>query len=361
MVFYRPKRAQIDKRITSDFEYELGTQTPRIPNTVERAFVKAAGGVVHGLYGRLDSIYRNFFPHLADEHGVIKIAAVFGLTRTPATRAKGDIVLSGTPGTLVPAATTRWVRADGTVYRILADHTITLNVGEAVAGEAVVSGVNGNCDAGVKLKLQTPLAGLNSDAEVGVNNFDGGLDREDWRALRERLLERLDNPPNGGGPGSYTRWAKEVSGVTRAWEYGKVPKLGHVTVLFLRDGDGDPFPGDPQLAEVDAHIKTVMPIHVELHVLAPIQKPLTVQIDDLQPNTADMRAAVRANIMAMLKERAAPASVGGLTFYRSWINEAISTTPGEIDHKLNFPAADVPLVEREIVWIDDPDNDITFV
>lgn len=359
--FNRPTRAELDKRIVSDFEYELGSQAPRMPNTIERALVKAEGGVVHGLYGRLDAVYRNFFPHLADETGVIKVAALFGLTRKPATRARGILLLSGTNGVVVPAATSRWVRSDGTVYRILEDFTLTGGLVDPVLAEAVVSGAAGNCPEGTKMTLQSPLSGLQSVTEVGIGAMTGGVDREDWRALRERLLERLDNPPSGGGPGSYIKWAKEVSGVTRAWEFGKKPKLGHVTVLFLRDGDTNPFPDAMAIAAVEAKLLEYAPLHLAgLHVFAPNKYAFTVEIQ-LTPNTPEVQAAVRASIMAMLKDRASPASADGTPFYRSWISEAISTTPGEVDHKLNIPLTDIVLSQWDIAWIDDPLVNITFV
>lgn len=361
--FYRSTRAQIDERITSDFEYEQGSQAARMPQTIERAFVKATGGAVHGLYGRLESIYRSFFPHLADESGVVKIALLFGLPRNPATRAEGDIIVSGTAGTIITAATARWVRADGRVYRLLEDYELLGTPGgEAVPGAAEVSGAAGNCDAGTKLTLQSPIVDVASAAEAGVGGMTGGTDREDWRDLRQRLLERLDEPPTAGGPGSYIRWAKEVSGVTRAWEFGKVPKLGHVTVLFLRDGDADPFPAGGELTDVETQILKYAPLHLAgLHVMAPIKKAITIEVGSLNPNTDAVKTAVRASIMSMLKKRAEPAPADNTKFYRSWISEAISGTVGEIDHKLNVPASDITLNQWEIPWVTDPLVHITFV
>ncbi len=68
---------------------------------------------------------------------------------------------------------------------------------------------------GAVLTLSIPIVGVTSEATVS-SEITGGADELTDDQLREQLLERIQTPPNGGGPGDYEGWAKEVAGVTRA-------------------------------------------------------------------------------------------------------------------------------------------------
>jgi uncharacterized phage protein gp47/JayE len=77
-----------------------------------------------------------------------------------------------------------------------------------------------------------------------------GSDEESTDELRARLLARLQNPPHGGNATDYEAWAKEVSGVTRAWSYPLELGAGTVTVRFVRDDDASPIPDAGEVAAV---------------------------------------------------------------------------------------------------------------
>lgn len=351
MTFYRPPLQKIIDRDTSDFEYELGTQAARLPHTPERAFVRAHAGAVHGLYGKLDHTAKNAFPQTAEDAQLVRWASFFGVAQKPARAARGKILISGTAGTLIDSAEARWRRADGTLYRILADHTKTVADFDAVDAVAVEPGAGGNCTSGTTVSLTSPISGINTVATVGVDGMVGGVEVESYNELRTRLLERLANPPSGGGVGSYVAWAKEVEGVTRVWEFGKVPKLGHVTVLFMRDTDSDPFPDALEITEVESKILEYAPLHLAgLHVDKPINKPLVLEIL-LTPNSPEVQDAVVKSVQDMLARKSAPPSIDGVTFYRSWISEAISAAAGEVDHKLNIPTGDITLNQFELLTL----------
>lgn len=362
MSFSRPTLTDIRRRVTSDFELELGTQAARAGGTPERGFVEAGAGASHGLFGRLAWIAKNAFPHSADDDQLARWAALFGIFRIEAERAEGPVYFFGTNGTVVPTGTT-WVRADGVQYITLAEGTVGGGGNVTIECRAVVGGTAGNATAGTEGTLTSPIIGLQSNTEVKTPGITGGTDQETTLALRTRLAARLATPPNAGGPGSYIAWAKLVAGVTRVWEFGRVPKLGHVTVLFMRDDDPTPpgpFPAGTLLTEVEEKILEFAPLHIQgrLHVQAPIDYPLTLTIE-LNPNTSAVKANVVAALQAMLAARAEPAAEDGVKFYRSWISEAISGAEGEVDHKLTVPAGDITLAQFELVTL--KEADITWV
>lgn len=359
MPFLRPTLAKIRARTTSDFEYELGAQVARIPGTPERAFVQALAGASHGLHGRIAWVARNAFAHSADDEELERWAAFFGVYKIPAVRATGPCYFFGIVGTMVPEGT-QFVRDDGVIFETTEAKELTVNP-ITVQVRCTEGGKIGNTDPGVEMTLATPITGLQSNVEVKTPGLSGGTDQESTLALRTRLLERLDNPPSGGGPGSYIAWAKEVAGVTRAWEYGKVPSLGHVTVLFMRDDDGDgldAFPDVLEVAAVESKILEYAPLHLAgLHVQAPIDYSLSIEVQ-LTPNgDADLEAAVTDAVKTMLRSSTIePAPADGTTFYRSRIAQAIGNTPGVEDYKLNLPAADITLNQFELPVLLSPIN-----
>lgn len=355
MPFSRLPLSKIRERVASDFKFELGTQAASLSGTPERGFLEAVAGTSHGAHGRLAWIARNAFPHSADDDQLARWAALFGVYRIEAARAEGTVYFEGVNGTTIPIETSL-VRPDGRLYVTLEEATISAGSASTTA-RAVAGGLAGNCDGSSLLALASPITGISSSVEVAVAGLLGGADQETSLALRTRLAERLATPPNAGGPGSYIAWAKLVAGVTRVWEYGKIPKLGHVTVLFMRDDDEDPFPSVGELAEVEAKLLEYCPLHVQgrLHVQKPIDKPLSLTISSLTPDTSEVRAAVVQALQAMLRKRAAPAREDGNVFYKSWLNEAISGAAGEIDHKLTVPVGDVTLDQFELVTLKEAD------
>lgn len=358
MPFFRPSVSQIRKRRISDFEYELGSQSARLGGTVERALATSGSGAAHGLHGHLDAVARDAFPGTADDVRLKQWASFYGVYQLEAVRAAGTGLFStsGILDTLLPEGTLV-VRDDGREYVVTEDTTIlAANLVTAAPLRAKIAGEGGNLAAGSTLSLQAPIAGLQSGAVVG-EEIANGLDEESSPALRTRLLARISTPPKGGGPGDYVAWAKLTPGVTRAWEYRWAPKVGYVTVLFMRDlDDGDPFPDAGEVAEVAAKLAEFAPIVAPAPIVqAPTKLPITLDIAltiESGFDLATVRSAIYASIRDMLAVRFSPMAIDGV-LYRSWITEAISSTPGEYNSTLITPAIDIPVLAFELPVLED--------
>ncbi len=357
MPFYRPTVAQIRKRRISDFEYELGSQSARLEGTVEHVLATSGSGAAHGLHGHLDDVSKNAFPHLADDDRLRQWASFFGVYQLEAQRSEGGALFAAQGAdTLLPAGT-KMVRADGAEYAVIADKLILgADLVTEASIRALVAGADGDLVSGTVLTLQAPVAGLSSTVIVGPAGTTGGLDEETSSALRTRLLARLASPPKGGGPGDYVAWAKLVPGVTRAWEYKWAPKVGFVTVLFMRDLDTDPFPDAGKVAEVQAMLEQFAPVISPPPIAqAPSKLPIFLQIGlTIEANAvlADVKEGIYESIRNMLLTRFEPLSVAGV-LYKSWISEAISSVGGELDHKLNIPVGDYAIPAWEIPVLED--------
>lgn len=207
---------------------------------------------------------------------------------------------------------------------------------ETVSVQAVVPGAAGNALAGTRLSLVSPAVGILDQAEVAAAGLSAGTDEERLEAWRSRLIADFRRVPHGGDEDDYESWAMEVPGVTRAWAIGNYMGLGTVAVFFVRDNDIDPVPSVEAIAVVQRHLESKRPVTAEVYVLAPQPLPIHYRIA-LTPDSATLRARVEASLRELHLREADL----GQRFLWTHIGEAISSTPGEEDHRLVAPAADV--------------------
>lgn len=334
MAFERPTLAKLVKRALADIRTRLTGALANLRGTPEEVLGIVLAGLTHGLHGHLKWLSRQLLADLAEGEFLVRLASIFGVDRIAATQATGDLTIVGTTGVTCPAGTI-WARADGATFTQDAD--ATMSGGQATAAmTAVTAGLLGNAAAGTQLTIGTPVAGITSTATVSGDGFEGGADIEDIEDLRVRLLDHLRTPPSGGGPGDYEKWAKEISGVTRAWEYPRQLGASTVLVLFVRDNDDSIFPSVGEVATVQARLDLRAPVTAEATAASPTASPVNFVFDSLTPDTAAVRAAITTELEGLF------ASLDpGVTLSLSVIDEAISIAPGETSHDLSSPAADI--------------------
>jgi len=186
--------------------------------------------------------------------------------------------------------------------------------------------------------MVSPLAGVQATATAGL--LSGGADVETDDALRARLLDRIQQPPQGGAAADYIAWALAVPGVTRAWVYPGELGDGTVTVRFVRDNDGSGaaiIPDATEVATVQAYIDARRPVTAKVTVVALVAVPINFTITGLTPGTTAVQAAVSAELQDLLLREATP----GGTILLSHMRAAISAAAGETDYALTSPTANV--------------------
>jgi len=343
MAFSTPSLKSIIDRMDSDAEGRLPGTQPRLRYSLLGVVIRSTAGAIFGLYGLIGKLVDYILPDTCTGWILDRWAAIFlTVGRKVATAATGSIDFTGTNGVDIPAGTTVQ-RADGIEFT-------TDSLATIAAGVASVAITASNADAisntvtAVTLTLTAPIAGINSDAIVDANGITGGADIESDDSLRARLLNVLRNPPQGGNENDYIVWAREVSGVTRAWSYPLEGGAGNIVVRFMMDdsyADGIPQAGD--VTSVDNHLTPLIPSGAVLTVTAPVAVALDFTISVTQ-NTAEVKAAVQAELEDMILRDSQP----GGTILLSHINEAISQATGETDHTLTVPAANVGHAANDI-------------
>jgi uncharacterized phage protein gp47/JayE len=233
-------------------------------------------------------------------------------------------MLTGANGVQYQSVTTAMVGADGT------------GTSNAVA---LTAGTVGNLPDGMAIALTDPILGIETATLFG--DMTGGVDAETDEQLRERILLRIQNPPMGGSQADYVRWALAVPGVTRAWAAQEIGP-GTMTVRFLMDDlypDNHGLPTDDDLNEVRDYLDSKRPVTVvDCFVMAPILFFYDITISNLTTDDPTVRARIEASIKDLELRRSKP----GQTWYRSWVDEAISQAIGEETHELAYETKEMP-------------------
>ena len=227
----------------------------------------------------LEESYRAAFGDTATNEYLEMRAAEHGVIRREATKAVGELDVTGTG--LIKAGAI-FQTAKDTKFIAVTDTEIVSS--GTVKVEAVNAGASGNVAANTINKIPLNIVGIQSvnNPEPTVDGYDEETDEE----LRERYLMKVRFPATSGNAAHYVQWSLEISGVgaascIRCWN-GR----GSVLVLIV---DTDFNPANDELIErVAEHIETRRPIGVEVTVQA--AEPITVNISANVLGTLDLDA-----------------------------------------------------------------------
>ena len=327
------------EEVRDDVAATLPGADATVPNAPLTAVGEAQAALTKSNDDHLDWVARMMMPdtaegEFADRWGNIWLPE----GRKGASFAAGSVTVSGQAGAVLPSGTELEAPAydaDGNqvTLRFEVALGVTLAGPSAVVDVAALTpGALANLAAGAVLALVDQPAGIDGSAIVAAPGFAGGADQEPDAELIERYIARIQEPPHGGALHDYVAWMREVPGVTRAWAAGNEMGIGTVTCRFVMDAvraAAGGIPTSEDIAAVAAHLETVRPVALaDCFVVEPIRQDETVTIDLLSLDTPEVRAAIAAEVAAMLAARARP----GQTIYASWVREAISPATGEDYH-----------------------------
>jgi len=199
-----------------------------------------------------------------------------GITRKPANAASGELLITGIPGTTIPAgfkfAAPATADSPAIEYQTTEKYTIGEDGTVRVQVTAVEPGIKGNVPANTVTLMMTPIKGITS-----VNNetaITGGTEVESDDELRNRIME-IDAASEAsfvGSDGDYKRWAEEVPGVGTALVMPEWAGPGTVKVVVI-DANGQP----ANQAIITAVYNNIMSPDDRLQRKAPIGATVTVE------------------------------------------------------------------------------------
>lgn len=339
MAFSTPTLPQLVQRADADLTAK-SVDTLRRSDQVVIARVHA--GATSGLHGHIKWAADQILPDTCDEDMLLRIAKLRLKTpRGEAIASTGPVVMTGQPPAVIDAGTILQV-PDGRRYAVAANVEF-VGAQATVTVTAVDPGRGGDVAEGTAIELVSPVLGVVAAGVVGAGGIVGGTDQETIESLRSRVIRSYRVVPQGGCADDYVTWALEVTGITRAWCIRNYMGPGTVGLFVVRDNDANPIPVQVVLDQVKAYIEATRPVTAELYVLAPVAKVIAYQIKAI-PDTTQIRAAIEQSLRDLLKREGDL----GVTVLRTHQAEAISQSPGENDHQLVAPAANVVLAVNEI-------------
>ena len=249
MAFQRAKLKDIIERINTDFISRLTGTSETLRVSLASIFSNVVGGASHLLHGHLDYLSKQINPLTATGVFLELWAKVYGVIRKPATFAFGNIKFTGTDSSIIPALTK--LNINNIEYQT--DTEVTISGGEIVAQVTCLkAGIVGNVIEGESLSLISPIVGVDNTALVETNGLAAGTNEELDESLRSRLIDFIQNPDSGGTDTDYKNWAKEITGVDRAFVYPNHLGLGTVGVAFTVEDDI--IPTAQKVTDVQTHI-----------------------------------------------------------------------------------------------------------
>ncbi len=199
-----------------------------------------------------------------------------GITRKPANPASGELLITGVPGTTIPAGFRFAAPATADSPAIEYETTEKYTIGEdgtvRVQVTAVEPGIKGNVPANTVTLMMTPIKGITSITNEA--SITGGTEVESDDELRNRIME-IDAASEAsfvGSDGDYKRWAEEVSGVGTALVMPEWAGPGTVKVVVI-DANGQP----ANQAIITAVYNNIMSPDDRLQRKAPIGATVTVE------------------------------------------------------------------------------------
>lgn len=338
MSFTLPTLDELERRAQA--ELVAASDSTPLRRNLFTPLARAQIGLTYGLYGYLGWAERQTSPYTCDDD---QLEDRFGFWlergRKPAAPATGQLRVAGSQaGRPIDTDAARWQSDAGLEYVPTADVIVGADGAVTVPVVCTTPGQNGNLGTDATLSIVNPIEGVASSASVLMPGLSGGADQESYDSFRARIIDRIQDPPQGGANPDYVKWALQVPGITRAWCRPARVMIGgqaitvQVHVLVMRDDDSTPFPDEAECAAVAAHIDTVRPVTADCSVHAPQPKPVGFDIA-LTPDTATTRAAVESSLRDFFRAGAEPAG----TLNLSNIREAISKAAGEKSHVLYAP------------------------
>ena len=339
MPFERPTLTDLIDRVSTDIASRLpGKSTTLLRRSLAGILARSEAGAVHSLYGYLDFISRQALPDTAEEEYLLRWSRIWlPKGRKAATYATGNnaVQVRGVLGSRVEIGTV-FVRSDRLRFRATSEAVIGSTTA-VVSVEALTPGASSNTAPGVSLSLLQPVTGIESDALVVSPGIIGGVDQETIEQLRIRVINRIQQPPQGGSKSDYETWALEVPGVTRAWVYPMQMGAGTVTVVVANDnGLTAPIPDAAIVTAAQSYINEKRPVTATVYVVAPTTLAVNMAIK-LAPNTSATQSAAQAEIDDLFLRDAEP----GGTMLISKMREAVSVASGVEDSEITTPTANV--------------------
>lgn len=419
---------EVVDRISQDVKNELSDSNPWLRNSFIRSIVVGLGNGFYDFYTALRQAIKQTDPFGATGDRLDIWRVLKNITPISADEANGNIIITGTIGTIIPGSTT--YKFSDLEYQTVADTQIAMieklvsgitvvgtvatvttttahefgkginitivnaeqpefndtweisnitaedqfeiivPLGTPPIGTGVISAlVDGvvaevqstekgslyNQDKDLVLTVESTIAGADDDAVVTFDGITGGLDDETDQELRDRTTERWQNPHCNFNPAIIEATIKAIPGNTRVWVHRVTPKVGEVTIYFVRDNDDTIIPSLSQVGFAKQAIVDISNPDMDVPDIHVNEDLTGIEVDNvvtnITPQTVTMENAVKASIKAFYRGELREGQGLQIDNLKGYIAQTYDVQANQKleDFTLNAPAADVTANMGEII------------
>lgn len=310
---------------------------PTAPGTFEQILCVVLGLADYETYLYVQSLSLEFLPTTATVGGLLPShAEVWGVPRIGPQAAIGRVVISAAQTvTIVQGGL---LTVDGSVQWSL-NQAVTVPAGASasVPVTSTATGTAGNLAGNTSLTLVQPVAGVTA-VVTDQQGLAGGSDIEPVESWRQRIIDKIRTPYNGGTVEDYRSWAL-AAGVDSVNVVPSYTGPGTVGVIVAQAGPR--VPTADEVARVQTYIDERRPVrgNATVYPVELVSQTPTVQLGlDNQPNRQAVQAAFSAVITGV--------GIGG-TLYVEALQAALYDTVGPRS-RLISPAADITFQTMEM-------------
>jgi uncharacterized phage protein gp47/JayE len=242
-------RAQIRDSLLADWSarYHAAAETLlTIEGSPPYRWADALAVEIETLEAQAISLTLEIIPTTASDAGVLRHAAVDGVTQEPATAAVLSVTVRGVASSLITFGSAVLIAPGSGLRYAPSDETaLTDGSGDAVVDfTCTTAGSEGNQSAGVELTWSsTPV--FAEPTAVVVGTTVAGDDEESMESLARRIIERWQEAPASGNRADWRAWCEATASCEEAYVYSLLHPVygadvpGSVTVVALGPVQGD--------------------------------------------------------------------------------------------------------------------------
>ncbi len=354
-----PTLPALRSQIRADFAARVSATSNPLRHSMLTIISDILAGGLWLLYQALVWLSRQLFLDTMESGFLDRRGAIYGVSRTPAAAATGTASFGGGVGAPIPAGTP-WATSGNTVTGVTTA-AATIGSGGTVSGVPVATtttGLASNLTGGTQITISVAVANVLPTATIDSAGLTGGADLQSDASFRAAIQARIQTPPQGGAASDYVSWAKQVSGVTRAWCYPLNRGPGTVDVFAVFDGRSNNIPASGDLATIQAVLSAKAPVTADAQAKALVADALTITISGMVPNSTANQAAVTAALQALARSISpGQSAVSGVSIVGDDITATQTTGVlylEQIDAAISGAA---PLAHYDLVA---PSSDITY-
>ena len=227
------KISELKDEIVADFQTEFGGFKSFLKRSIIQVFAVVLAGLVWTLQKRIQKVADGIFSDTASGADLDLIGNRLNLARKTPTETKATVAVQAFKSVTIQAGTIL-VSISGEEYYTTETKDLTVGKG-SLNVTSKSKGQLSSLLSNSKLRFKYAVDGVEILSEITVTQE--GVDGEQDKEYRLRVIDREKRRPQGGSFNDYITWTKETPGITRAWAF--TSGVSTVDIYAVKDNESN--------------------------------------------------------------------------------------------------------------------------